>query len=283
MACGGIVWLVMARLDTMTDLTEATASDAMFPALAARTAGNGPPLVLLHGGVGSLAHWVRNIDVLAAKFRVTALDLPGYGASPDVPNAITMDAYIDWVCHAVTTVASGGCHLAGFSFGGALAARVAAQLSTRVIRLSLLGAGGFGVPAGRVLPFTKIPGSEADAHARRAAAATNLGQWMLSIAPAADDPIVDMQLANIDRTRFDSRRISLKATLLDDLTLITAPVQLIWGAADKLAYPSVQSRVDSCREVRADVRIALVPDGGHWIQYEQADAVNQLLTAFHGV
>ena len=91
-----------------------------------------------------------------------------------------------------------------------------------------------------------------------------------------------MQLTNIDRTRVDSRRISLRATLLDDLAHIAAPVQLIWGTGDKLAYPSVQSRADSCREVRADIRIELVPDGGHWIQYEQAAAVNRLLMKFHG-
>jgi 2-hydroxy-6-oxonona-2,4-dienedioate hydrolase len=239
-------------------------------------------LVLLHGGVGSSAHWVRNIDVLAEKFRVTAFDLPGYGDSPDVPKAITSDAYIDWVCRAITMAAPDGCHLAGFSFGGALAARVAAQLGNRVIRMSLLGTGGFGVPVGRVIPITKIPGPEAGAQARRDAAAANLGQWMLSSAPPADDPIVDMQLANIDRNRFDSRRISLKATLLDDLAHMTAPVQLIWGTADKLAYPSVQSRVESCRAVRTDIRIVLVPDGGHWIQYEQAVAVNRLLMEFHG-
>jgi 2-hydroxy-6-oxonona-2,4-dienedioate hydrolase len=274
----------MARLDTVTAsrATVDLAPAANFPALAARTAGTGPSLVLLHGGVGSSAHWVRNIDALAAKFRVTAFDLPGYGDSPDVPKAITTDAYIDWLCRAITTAAPDGCHLAGFSFGGAVAARVAAQLSTRVIRLSLLGAGGFGVPVGRGLPLTKIPGPEAGAQARRAPAAANLGQWMLSSAPSADDPVVDMQLTNIDRTRFDSRRISLKATLLDDLAHIAAPVQLIWGAADKLAYPSVQSRADSCRAIRADIRIVMVPDGGHWIQYEQADAVNRLLMEFHG-
>jgi 2-hydroxy-6-oxonona-2,4-dienedioate hydrolase len=261
------------------------APDAMsqwaFPALAARTAGRGPPFVLLHGGVGSSTHWVRNIDALAERFRVVAFDLPGYGDSPDVPKAMTSDAYIDWVCRAITAAAPDGCHLAGFSFGGALAARIAAHLDHRIIRLSLLGTGGFGVPVGRAIPVAKVPGPEAGAQARREFAAANLGQWMLSSAPPADDPIVDMQLANIDRTRFDSRRISLKATLLDDLAQITAPVQLIWGTVDRLAYPSVQSRVDSCREVRADIRIDLVPDGGHWIQYEQAIAVNRLLMNFH--
>jgi len=238
-------------------------------------------MVLLHGGVGSSMHWARNTGVLAQRFSITAFDLPGYGNSPDVPKDIAPDAYIDWVVAAVAT-ASDRCHLVGFSFGGALAARVAATLGEKIIKLSLLGAGGFGVPVGRVIPTTSVPGPEADIGARRAAAASNLGQWMLSAVPAVDDPVVDQQLSNIDRTRFNSRRVSHRATILDDLARIAAPVQFIWGAEDKLAHPSIQTRADACRAVRGDISIAVVPGGGHWIQYEQADRVNRLLMDFHG-
>jgi pimeloyl-ACP methyl ester carboxylesterase len=255
-------------------------SDPGFPALAAVRRGAGPSIVLLHGGVGSSLHWIRNVDVLAGRFGVTAFDLPGYGSSPDVPRGIAPDEYADWVTAAVATV-SDHCHLVGFSFGGALAARVAATLGERIIKLSLLGAGGFGVPTGRVIPTISVPGAETDIAARRATAAANLGQWMLSAAPAADDPVVDQQLSNIDRTRFNSRRVSHQATMLEDLARVTAPVQFIWGAEDKLAYPSIQSRADACRAVREDIEIAVVPDGGHWIQYEQADRVNRLLLDFH--
>ena len=239
-------------------------------------------MVLLHGGVGSSSHWIRNVDALTKRFHVTAFDLPGYGDSPDVARDITPDAYVDWVTAAVAT-ASDRCHLVGFSFGGALAARVAATLGERIIKLSLLGAGGFGVPVGRVIPTISVPGAEADIAARRNTAAANLGQWMLSTEPAASDPVVDQQLANIDRTRFNSRRVSHRATLLDDLARIAAPVQFIWGEKDKLAYPSIQARADTCRAVREDITIAVVPDGGHWVQYEQAERVNRLLLDFHGV
>ena len=252
-----------------------------FPDLAIQEAGSGPAFVLFHGGVGSWTHWIRNVEVLAAEFRVLAFDLPGYGNSPDVPAAMTPAEYIDWVCDGVSRASPDGCHLAGFSFGGALAARVAARLGRQIKRLSLLGPGGFGVPVGRVIPLAKQPGPDSDLDARRAVAASNLGQWMLSAAPRANDPIVDMQLANIDRMRFDSRRISLKATLAEDLAKITAPVQLIWGGADKLAYPSIDERVAICRQARPDVKVAVVPDGGHWVQYEQPAAVNRLLLDFH--
>jgi 2-hydroxy-6-oxonona-2,4-dienedioate hydrolase len=240
-------------------------------------------MVLFHGGVGSSSHWTGNVEALAERFSVRAFDLPGYGKSPDVPKNMTPDGYVDWVVAAVAATAPDRCHLVGFSFGGALAARVAARLGEKIVKLSLLGAGGFGVPVGRVIPTIGVPGPEADVAARREAAAANLGQWMLSSVPAADDPVVDTQLSNIDRTRFNSRRVSHQATLLDDLPRITAPVQLVWGAEDKLAFPSIESRADACRAVRSDIEIAVVPGGGHWIQYEQADRVNRLLLNFHAV
>ena len=50
--------------------------------LSKKTAGSGPPLVLLHGGLGSVNHWHRNFDVLAQHYTVHALDMPGYGPGP---------------------------------------------------------------------------------------------------------------------------------------------------------------------------------------------------------
>jgi 2-hydroxy-6-oxonona-2,4-dienedioate hydrolase len=80
--------------------------NSRFPALNAHVAGNGPPMVLLHGGHGSWTHWIRNVDVLAEHHRVVAFDLPGYGASPDVPDDLSLDDYVSWVADAVSTVAA---------------------------------------------------------------------------------------------------------------------------------------------------------------------------------
>src|SRR6202012_2762510 len=43
--------------------------------------GNGPALVLLHGGYGSWTHWLRNVENLASRYSVLACDLPGLGES----------------------------------------------------------------------------------------------------------------------------------------------------------------------------------------------------------
>ena len=249
-----------------------------FPALNAHVAGSGPPMVLLHGGYGSWTHWVRNIDALARHFRVVAFDLPGYGASPEVPKDIAVDDYVSWVAGAVAAVAAEDpIELVGFSFGGALSARIAPQLGDAVRRVSLLGPSGFGARA--VVELEKLP-PPGDGH-RVAIAAANLGAFMLAKSAAPDDPVVAIQLANIDGTRFDSRRVSRRTTMWEDLPRIPAPVQMIWGALDNLPIPSLAARADACRVARPDVQIAIIPDGGHWIQYDQPDAVNRLLIGFH--
>ena len=104
---------------------------------------------------------------------------------------------------------------------------------------------------------------------------------MLSRAPDANDPVVDQQLRDIDQTRFDSRRISLSTVLIDNVAKIPASLQLIWGRHDVLAFPSIESRAARLLAIRPEIRIDIVENAGHWVQYEQADEVNRLLLDFH--
>src|SRR5882672_6976970 len=58
------------------------------PGMAVHRSGSGPDVVLFHGGMGSWKHWTRNIEPLATRFTVHALDHPSYGASAPVPREI---------------------------------------------------------------------------------------------------------------------------------------------------------------------------------------------------
>lgn len=252
------------------------------PPLACLRTGSGAPLVLLHGGVGSRNHWDANVPALAGGFELIVPDLPGYGASPDVPADIPPDAYLGLVADWLHDILGGRPFgLVGFSFGGVVAAAVTARMPSLVERLTLLAPGGFGRPEGREVASRRVPPGENSDLARREAAAFNLGQWMLSRIPDTDDPVVDQQLANIARTRFDSRRISLADRLADDLRSIRAPTQLVWGSDDRLAHPSVDARAALCRAAKPDIEIHLLPGAGHWIQREAAGAVDALITRFH--
>ena len=55
------------------------------PKMAVRTIGSGPDVVLFHGGMGCWQHWIRNVDALAERFTVHALDHPPTAPRPPCP------------------------------------------------------------------------------------------------------------------------------------------------------------------------------------------------------
>lgn len=85
-------------------------------------AGEGPPLVLLHGYVGDgSTTWRPQIDGLSDEFTVIAWDAPGAGRSSDPPDAFGMDGYADYLARFIERLGLEQPHVAGLSFGGALA------------------------------------------------------------------------------------------------------------------------------------------------------------------
>jgi pimeloyl-ACP methyl ester carboxylesterase len=245
------------------------------------TVGQGEPLVLLHGGMGSINHWHRNLDALAKHYTVHALDMPSYGESPTVPKDAPKDEYVGYVIDALNaTVPTGSFRLAGFSFGGMIAAACAARMGTRIHKLALLGPGGFERPIAE-LDMKKIPRASEGEAVMRAALRHNLEVMMCAGADRVTEETIDLHLANVKRSRYDGRRISLTAGLMAQcLKEITCPVQIIWGEKDALCHPNLQSRVDEVRVAMPGIRIDTIPGAGHWVQYDASETVNRLLREF---
>lgn len=249
--------------------------------LYSKSAGNGLPLVLIHGGMGSLNHWHRNVDALAKHYTVHTFDMPGYGESPWISKAMPAEEFLTHVIEGLQDIVpSGPFRLAGFSLGGAVAAVCAARLGVRVVKLSLLGPGGFG-GVQPDLGTKKIPPESAGEAVMREVLAHNLRAMMIADPAKVTEEAVDLHLANVRRTRYDGRHISLTDQLIaQSLKQMTCEVQFIWGTADAFCIPDIQPRVDECRAARPDARIDSVAGAGHWVMYEAADEVNALMLDF---
>jgi pimeloyl-ACP methyl ester carboxylesterase len=90
--------------------------------IAYERAGRGPLLVLLHGYVGDgPATWRHQLDDLSDEYTVVAWDAPGAGRSSDPPEDFAMAGYADCLAGFVDRLGLGRPHVAGLSFGGALA------------------------------------------------------------------------------------------------------------------------------------------------------------------
>ncbi len=84
--------------------------------------GHGPPLVLVHGFVGDgRSTWGHQLEALSDDFTVVAWDGPGTGGSADPPAWFRLPQFADCLAGFVAQLELGHPHVAGLSFGGALA------------------------------------------------------------------------------------------------------------------------------------------------------------------
>jgi pimeloyl-ACP methyl ester carboxylesterase len=83
--------------------------------------GNGPPLVLLHGGMSDHREWRRQLEGLSDAFTVVAWDAPGNGGSSDPPESFRFDDYARCLAGFVEGLDLGRPHILGLSWGSSLA------------------------------------------------------------------------------------------------------------------------------------------------------------------
>lgn len=250
--------------------------------LTVRTAGDGAPLILVHGGGGSWLHWIRNIGPLARHFTVHAIDQPGFGDSPDIAPETPLEQFLEHMCAAVGDLCPRGqsFHLAGFSFGGMLAAGIAAHMGAQVERISLLAPGGFGPHKGGAPLQLRQRNRQMNRAEILETYRHNMSLIMLSREASFDEEAFAIYRDCLDASRFKRGFIRQSNRTPGFLARTTAPLQVIWGDKDRNAWPSYHQRLMLCREVRPDLQFRLIADAGHWTQYEQADAYNRAVIDF---
>ncbi len=257
-------------------------SAALAPRMAVRRQGHGPDLVLFHGGMGSWKHWVRNVGPMAARFTVHALDHPSYGASAPVARDTTGPAYLDLVHQLLVQMLPGRAplRLAGFSFGGAIAANLARRLGPRVTHLALVSPGGFPTRRFGDRPIRSYKEAGDDERLFREICRHNLLVNMLSDPASVTEDAVDVQADGVRRARFDSRKVSGGGTLLGDLASLTCRIRLLWGERDDSPFRPADLLIGEIRQAVGTLDVHRIPRAGHWSTYENAAEVNRLLLEF---
>lgn len=246
--------------------------------------GNGPCLVLLHGGHGSWMHWVLNIQSLSSVHSVWAPDLPGFGDSDNLPleshDPSRHQLLLEVVAGTLKQLIgpANEINLAAFSFGGLVAGQLAAD-HLDVRRLALLGTAGHGGPRRQNVELVdwRFP----DEARKVAALRHNLGALMLSAPHRIDDLAMAVHEKSCVRTRYRSKAITHGSTLASILQPVHRPVLMVWGEHDVTTDP-VQAAGRLC-DGQAEREWCVLPDAGHWIQYESHHLVNQMLLRWFAV
>jgi len=245
--------------------------------MAWRCWGDGPPVVLVHGGVGSWRHWVRNVEHLARRRSVWVPDLPGFGDS-DVPAGVQSPPtlapmLLDGIAHAL---GDRSFDLVGFSFGALVCAFAAAQAGPRPGRLVLIGPAGLGVepPTLEFLPLRGVTDPAERARVLR----VNLNALMLHHPESIDALAIEIHGHGIERERIRRDNMARTDAILGLSQRWTCPAFALFGELDVLYL----GKQDVLRERLGRLGLrdtAFVDDAGHWVMYERAEAFNSALDA----
>jgi 3-oxoadipate enol-lactonase len=235
--------------------------------------GSGPPLVLLHPGVGDSRIWEPVLPALSASYRVIRYDARGYGRSPAprVTFSLLADlvAVIDW--YRLDRVAMVGC-----SQGGGSALGLALQQPARVSALVLLCPGVPGFP----WPEEPEEQDELDAEYERALDAGDVdalaGLLQRVWAAAGPTPAVMEQLRSAARAEISSGDMEQQdPPVFDRLGEISVPTSLLVGDAD---YPPL---IEANRQAAARIggcELTVVPGMDHLPPLREPDLVLRTIT-----
>ena len=263
----------LARLNDSATRYETPCGDGT---MAWREWGHGEPLVLLHGGSGSWRHWARNIEALARHRRVICPDLPGLGES-HMPPPMESPAPIGTIIRTGIIRLLGEdtrYDLCGFSFGALLAGHIASQAGEELRSVTLVGAGAMGLNRPRTDLMTI---RDKQGEARIAAHRHNLRTLMVATESTIDALALAIQEYNTVHSRFRSRGFASSTSLKDAIGAAQAPVALIYGERDAIAWPEMEKRFQALREVQPEAWAAVIPGAGHWVAYETPESFNAIL------
>ena len=126
-----------------------------------RIAGDGPPVVLIHGMVNSSRHWEQVALRLADRYTVVAPDLIGHGDSATPRGDYSLGAHACSIRDLLTTIGIDRATIVGHSLGGGIAMQFFYQFPQRVERLALVSSGGLGHEVSPMLRGAALPGATA--------------------------------------------------------------------------------------------------------------------------
>ena len=245
-------------------------------------AGEGPGVLLLHGFPTSSFLWRREIPLLAARMRVIAPDLIGYGQSDQPPEAeLSVTGQARHVGELLAHLGLDRVAAVGHGFGGGVAQRLA--LDGAASALVLIDSIAFDAwPSGATRDLQAVPpaaGEEAaEAEAivsswlARAVSKRQLGpaETAAYLEPWRRDPgALRRALAGLDGLGLAGTETALAA--------LDLPALVLWGEEDPFLPAALAERLG---EALDGSMVALLPGCGHLVGEDAPETVGSLLYQF---
>ncbi len=250
--------------------------------IAYERAGDGPPLVLLHGFTQDSRVWRPQLEGLSDQLTVIAWDAPGAGRSSDPPAGFGIGDWADCLAGLLSAAEVPQAHILGLSWGGLLAQELYRCHPDRVRSLVLADtyAGWKGsLPA--PVPEERLAACLRDASLPRD---EFVPRYLPGMFGESAPPAVREELAGI-MADFHPLGFRLMATALahadtrDLLPDIRVPTLLVWGDADARSPMAVAHQM---HDAIPGARLAVIPGAGHVSNLEAPDRFNAEVRDFCG-
>jgi len=249
--------------------------------IAYRTAGQGLPLVLLHGFLCDARVWEAQLAGLSDRFTVIAWDAPGAGASSDPPEAFSISDWAAVLREFLAAISVNQAFVLGLSWGGLLAQELYRLEPDLVLGLILAD-----TYAGWKGSFDE---SVAQQRLERCVAESSLppeefvGIWV-PVEFFTDEVPADVagqMRAVVSDFHPHGFRLMAKALADNDTTDLLPRIQvstlLVWGDGDRRSPSSVAERF---HDAIPGSELAVIPSAGHISNMEQPDQFNTLVRRF---
>ncbi|SIT88621.1 alpha/beta fold hydrolase [Pontibacter indicus] len=303
--------------DTATASTEATvaapAADPVFEGLNYRYAvkkvklpngtrvaytdeGKGPETLIFIHGLGSyLPAWDKNVAELSKHYRCIAIDLPGYGKSDKADITTGMASYADNVLALMDALKLERATLVGHSMGGQIAITAALKAPQRVKHLVLAAPAGietFTDQQKQLFKMTVTPESVQKTTPEQVVANFKVNFHQM---PADVQYMIDDRLKMAESAEFGAYSKAVAgsvAAMVDEpvyeqLPQVQVPTLIIFGDNDALIpnrylNPNLttQAVAETARDRIPNSQLVMLPETGHFLQYEQAGAFNKAIRDF---
>jgi len=244
--------------------------------------GDGPALVLIHGGLGNLHMWDDQMHRFAQEFRVVRFDLPGMGHSPLPTGTYSEPQHILLLLQALGLDHA---HVLGLSYGGRVALDFALTYPSHVdsLILSDTALGGWAYSEDLQARNAEIDRIAEDKGVDEAVE-LELQLWLHGTRPAGERVAGDvwerlrvMNKHNWDVQSEDGEPVSLDPPAIERLGEISVPTLVMVGEYDT---PDTLQIADLLYERIGGARRVTIPQAAHHPNLEQAGLFSDTVLAF---